>query len=76
LFSVKKQKEAHFVPKMRFYHLTTKSQKNNGIVAKIVELYGGTGGQTSPRPGNSGTGGGSSVENTQQSHYDSAARIP
>ncbi len=29
------QKELHFDPKTRFYHITTKSQKNSGIFAKL-----------------------------------------
>jgi hypothetical protein len=46
--------EQIFVSKTRLYHITTKSEKNSGIFAKIAEIYGEIGGQISPRPGNSG----------------------
>jgi hypothetical protein len=53
-FQPKLRKKPFFVPKTRFYHITTKSQKNSGFFCQIAEFYGGIGGQTSPGPGNSG----------------------
>jgi hypothetical protein len=41
--------------KTRFYHIIMKSHKSSGIFCQIEQFYGGMGGQTSPRPGNSGT---------------------
>jgi hypothetical protein len=52
--------EPIFVSKTRFYHITTKSEKNSGIFCQTMEFYGGIGGKTSQRPGNS------DLHNTQE----------
>jgi hypothetical protein len=49
------QKQPLSLPKTRFYHIIMKSKKNCGIFRQIAQFYGGMGGQTSLRPGNSGT---------------------
>jgi hypothetical protein len=35
---------------MRFYYITTKSQKNSGIFCQIAKFCGEISGKTSPRP--------------------------
>jgi hypothetical protein len=47
------EQELLFVPKTIFYYITTTKTENSGIFCQIAEFCGGTGGKTSPRPGNS-----------------------